>query len=392
MTSLDSRIKILIFAVNKTILSKVIISVTNDLVTDQRVNRVCISLQAMGFEVLLVGRKLPNSLPLPQCKYKMHRMYLLFKKGPLFYAEYNIRLFLFLLTHKSSLLVSNDLDTLAANYIASILKRNNLVYDSHEYYCGTPELLKRAFVRNFWLKIERWIFPKLTDIFTVNKSIADLYKKEYNKTLHVVRNIPIKKELRNPLSKKELGLPDDKKILLLQGAGINIDRGVEELVDSMQYVTKKAVLVIVGSGDVIDILKQNVVDLKLSSRVKFVAKVPMEKLISYTNHADLGFTVDKDTNINYRYSLPNKLFDYIHAGVPVISSELIEISKIIKKYNVGTFIKNHDPKHIAEVINLALSDNKMLEQWKRNCVIASNELTWKNEEKELIKVYSKYAR
>lgn len=373
-------------------MNKVIISVTNDLVTDQRVNRVCISLQAMGFDVLLVGRKLPNSLPLPQKDFKMYRMPLLFKKGSLFYAEYNIRLFLFLITHKSNLLVSNDLDTLLANYVASKIKRNNLVYDSHEYYCGTPELANRAFVRNFWLRIERWIFPKLKDIFTVNKSIANLYHQEYNKTLHVVRNIPMKKTMLNPLSKQSLGLPSDKKILLLQGAGINVDRGVEELVTAMQYVSNKAVLVIVGSGDVIDTLKQNVIDFKLSHKVIFVAKVPMEKLVSYTHHADLGFTVDKDTNINYRYSLPNKLFDYIHAGVPVISSELVEISKIITQYNIGTFIKNHQPKHIAEVINTALSNETLLKQWKENCVKASKELTWENEEKEIIKVYSKYVR
>jgi len=369
---------------------RVIVAVTNDLVTDQRVHKVCQFLERTGFDVLLVGRKQRKSLPLEKRSYQTARMKLLFESGPLFYAEYNIRLFLFQLFHRSQLLVANDLDTLLATWLASRIKRNPVVYDSHEYYCGTPELVSRPFVQGIWRRIERWIFPKLKDVITVNDSIAGLYEQEYGKKLHVVRNIPRKQNFQVSETRKELGLAEEKNILLLQGAGINIDRGVEELVEAMQYVNKNVLLLIVGSGDVIDILKKNVKELGLQEKVCFIPKVPFQKLKAYTANADFGLTVDKDTNINYRYSLPNKLFDYIHAGIPVIASRLTEIEKIITQYNIGTFIENHDRQHIAEVLNDAVKDKEKQGTWKQNLAKAKNNLVWEKEEITLQNIYEKY--
>src|SRR3989338_2252762 len=151
---------------------KVILSVTNDLVTDQRVNRVCNSLLNLNYEVLLVGRQLKNSLPVNR-KYPTKRFNLLFNKGFLFYANYNVRLFWLLLFSKSTLLWSNDLDTLPANYLVSKLKGIKLVYDSHEYFTEVPELVNRPKIQKIWLSIEQWIFPKLKNVITVSNQIAN---------------------------------------------------------------------------------------------------------------------------------------------------------------------------------------------------------------------------
>jgi glycosyltransferase involved in cell wall biosynthesis len=101
-------------------------------------------------------------------------------------------------------------------------------------------------------------------------------------------------------------------------------------------------------------------------------------------------TLDKDTNINYRYSLPNKLFDYIHAGVPVLASDLVEVKKIIKEFDVGDCISSHDPKHIAERINIIFREEATLTNWKKNCKIAAGKLNWEEEEKVLTEVYKKF--
>ena len=379
------------FRAGEKYMKRAIVSVINDLSTDQRVHKVCNTLHKLGFEVTLVGRKQRNSLSLAKRDYTTKRMSLVFEKGPVFYAEYQIRLFCYLLFHKADVLVSNDLDTLLPNYLISKLKTSHLVYDTHELFCEVPELQDNPIKKKIWKGIERRIFPRLKHIFTVNDSIAKIYKEEYHVEVNVVRNIPLRSDQNNieNVSKEALGLPTDKKIILLQGAGINMDRGAEEAVQAMQYIND-GVLLIIGSGDVISVLKQMVIDLKLSTKVKFIDKVPFEKLIQYTRHADIGLTLDKDTNINYRYSLPNKLFDYLHAGVPVLASDLVEVKKIIHYYSVGDCIENHDPKHIADKLNKLLADNLTLQEWKKNANVVANSLNWEQEELKLIEVYKQF--
>ncbi|MCK5639071.1 MAG: glycosyl transferase group 1, partial [Flavobacteriaceae bacterium] len=144
-------------------MQRIIISVTNDLATDQRVKKASNTIQDMGFEVLLIGRKLPNSLPVSR-NYKTIRMKLLFKKGFLFYTEYNLRLFFKLLSLKKDVLLANDLDTLLPNFLISKIYSKKLVYDSHELFTEVPELVSRPKIRNVWLKIEEFIFPKLKNV------------------------------------------------------------------------------------------------------------------------------------------------------------------------------------------------------------------------------------
>jgi len=316
-------------------------------------------------------------------------MSMLFEKGVLFYAEFNLRLFFFLLFRKCDLLVSNDLDTLLPNYLVKKIRRKKIVYDTHEYFTGVPELEGRPFVKNTWRRIEKWIFPKIKNIITVNDSIAGLYKAEYGKQLAVVRNIPALRKNVVALSKKELGIDDSKAMIVLQGSGINIHRGAEEAVLAMQFVND-AVLFVIGGGDVIDILKEMVAEKKLESKVQFIPKLPMEKLLQYTMHADIGLTLDKDTNINYRFSLPNKLFDYIYSGVPVLASKLVEIEKIIREFDVGELIDSHDPEHIAHKLTDLLNDKTRLNVLKENCKFAATKLNWETEETRLIDVFKEY--
>jgi len=367
---------------------RVIVSVSNDLATDQRVKKVCNSLRALNLEILLVGRLLADSMELNR-PYQCKRMKLYFNKGALFYAEYNIRLFFLLLFSKVDIYHSNDLDTLLANYLASRIRRKPLIYDSHEYFTGVPEIQNKPLVKGIWLFIEKWIFPKLKYIFTVNPSIAQLYKDEYHKDLLIMRNMPVKQDLGKGKTKAELGLPEDKHIIITQGAGINIDRGIEEAVEAMQYLNDTC-FVIVGNGDVVPQLKERVKELNLEEVVIFKGRMPYSEMMQYTQHAELGLTLDKDTNINYRFSLPNKVFDYIHAGVPVLASKVVEVKKIIEDYQVGLLIDNHEPKHIAEQIKKALNDQELRMLWQQNIIRATEELHWGHEEVSLQKVYRKF--
>ena len=369
---------------------KAIISVINDLITDQRVDKTACVLTDLGFEVLMVGRHKSDSPRMPDRKYETLRMRLLWEKGALFYAEYNIRLFFLLLSRPADVLVSNDLDTLLPNFLVHKLKRIPIVFDSHEYFTQTPELVDRPKVQQVWKWIEKTIVPRLKDCITVNSSIAKLFKDEYLKHFKIVRNIPRQNKSVEIPDRTSLGLPLDRKIVLLQGSGINVQRGAEEAVEAMQYIDN-VLLLIVGGGDVLPVLKKMVVELSLQNKVMFVPRQTPDRLAGYTANADIGLTIDKDTNINYRFSLPNKLFDYIYAGVPVLATPLVELKNIIDHYQIGTFIENHDPLHIAATIDNLLKDETRLAFYKENTKKAAAELNWENEKKTLIEIFTPYA-
>ncbi len=350
----------------------------NDLSTDQRVHKHCMLLHQMGYDVLLIGREKSDSVTLELRDYATYRMSLPFEKGPLFYACYNIGLFFHLLFRKTDLLFANDLDTLLPNFLLHRLFGKKLIYDSHEFFTEVPELVQRPKVQSIWKKLESWMLPKLRTTLTVNESIADLYQKAFGIRMLVVRNIPngdvgpIKQQSRG-----DLGLPHNKKIVILQGSGINIDRGAEEAVEAVRYLND-VLLLIIGSGDVIPSLKKRVDEHNLQSSVVFKDRMPYETMMAHTRNADLGLTLDKDTNINYRYSLPNKLFDYIHAGIPVLASNLVEVKNVVETYELGLIATSHNPRELASRIQEMLSSPKQ-DEWKKNCTKASQELTWENE-------------
>ena len=359
-----------------------IVCVSNDLSTDQRVHKTCTTLQKCGYWVIETGRLLPDSLPLERSYFTLRRK-LWFNRGPLFYAELNIRLFLYLMSARVDLIFANDLDTLPAAFFAAMFRHKRLIYDTHEYYTEVPELVSRPRTQAIWKSIEDYLFPKLTDILTVNSSIAKLYADKYHKTVHVSRNIPSTFAPGRLKTRKELELPENKHILILQGTGINIDRGAEEACLAMQYLDN-CVLLIVGSGDALPTLRKIVQTNNLQEKVIFKQKMPFSELRQYTINSDLGLAIDKDTNLNYHFSLPNKLFDFIHSGIPTLSSGLPELKQIIDQYDIGYYIQSHDPKHIAEVISAIFADEVRYNTKKQNTAKAKVELCWENEEKVLI--------
>jgi len=362
-------------------MAKIILSVINDLVTDQRVHRVASSLQAAGYDVMLTGRKLKNSYPVKDRTYSTKRLRLLFNKGFLFYAEYNIRLFFFLLFKKADILVANDLDTLLANFIASKLKRKKLVYDSHEYFTEVPELQGRDFARNIWLRIERCILPKVRYSYTVCDSIAEIYNKKYGIDMQVVRNLPVSYS-GSPAEKKiDAG---DRHIILYQGS-LNIGRGIGNVISAMQYIDN-AVFVIIGDGDITGELKDLVQKNNLQEKVIFTGKIPLDELHLYTQQADIGISLEENRGLNYYYSLPNKLFNYIQAHVPVLTNDFPEVKKIVEGYDIGITVSNYDPEFLAAKIKYMLEPENRAD-WKNNLGKASRELCWQNEEGRLLEIF-----
>lgn len=365
-------------------MKRVIMSVISDLSTDQRVHKVALFLQEQGADLLVVGRRFSDTTELSPRPYKTHRLTCRYRKGIFQYLEFNLKLFLFLLKQHTEILVANDLDTLLPNYLNSIRKKVPLVYDSHEYFTGVPELKDRPIKRGIWKLLEKWLLPKLRYSYTVNDSIRDLYKKEFGIDMKVVRNLPLKREAGfDGLPIQETG----KTTLVMQGAGINNDRGYEEAILAMKFLPEDFILLIIGNGVALPGLKELVNKEKLQSKVQFIDRLPYEELMKYTRSAFLGLSLDKPVSINNTFSLPNKLFDYLSAGIPVICSALPEIKKIVEQFRVGICIDSVRPELIAETILAIKKDGDLYLRWKENTKAATTELNWDKEKPALAEIY-----
>lgn len=348
--------------------------------TDQRVRRMIGTLLKEESEIFLIGRILPNSMPMSDVSFAYRRLRMVFRNGPLFYAFFNIRLFFILLFRKRpDLLISNDLDTLLANYLVSRIRRIPVLYDSHEYFTEVPELVDRPRTKKIWERIEKRILPKITFAITVSDSIATEYSKKYGTQFRVIRNLS---EARTPEKDPDFHdrYPSRYKIIY-QGA-LNLGRGLELLIASMQWL-QDTTLLIAGDGDIRIELHQLVQKLKISDKVVFLGKIPPQTLHKITSQCDLGVSLEEDLGLNYRMALPNKIFDYIQARIPVYCSDLQEMKKLVEKYQIGEVVREREPRKISSQILEILQNQQERLHWKKNLDMAAVELCWENEEKKL---------
>src|SRR5258706_2839714 len=208
-------------------MKKIFFTVTNDLNYDQRMIRICTSLLEVGFGVTLVGYTLKGSKPLYKQPFRLKRISCFFTTGKLFYIEYNLRLFFYLLFKKHDAVCAIDLDTILPCLFISRIKRTRRVYDAHELFCEMQEIVSRPFIYKAWKRVERFTVPAFPGGYTVNEIIAGEFRKMYNVKYEVIKNVPVLKELTLP-EKKE-------KYILYQGA-VNEGRRCDTLIPAMQSV------------------------------------------------------------------------------------------------------------------------------------------------------------
>jgi glycosyltransferase involved in cell wall biosynthesis len=365
---------------------KIFICTSNDLVNDQRVYRTASFLGDKGAELLLLGRELPDSPSLEKFDFPARRFRMIFKKGFLFYAFLNIRLLFYLIrANRNDIILSNDLDTLPACFLAAKLRRCRIVYDSHEYFTEVPELQERWLVRSIWLWMEGLLLPGLPVAFTVSKSIAEAYRSKYGVHFEVVRNLPS----RNG-AVKDYQLPVDisgKKIVLYQGA-VNMGRGIERMMSAVSE-RDDALFFVAGTGDLYDQLKRKSESHPYSGKVVFLGKLPPQELRSLTKMAHLGVSLERNMGQSYFYALPNKVFDYIHAGIPLLVSDFPEMRNVVMKYSCGLCIDPENEETLGRVLDRMLNDEESRKIWKANSLKAREELCWEKEQLKLEGVFKK---
>lgn len=357
-------------------MADIILAVTTDLTHDQRMLRTARALNDAGYQVLLVGRRLPDSIALKKEKFHQYRLKPPFKRGKAFYVFFNLQLCLFLLTKNAKTLVAVDFDTLLGTWLASKLKRRPCILDAHEFFTDVPELKGRKISRYTWHLLGRYIIPRLAAAYTVNQSLARLLGNCYKRPFKVVRNLPEKQ----PLSEPKRG---STHFLLYQGA-LNQGRGLENLIDVAPRLPIPVYLA--GDGDLKNDLQEKVHRKGLANQVFFLGKLAPRDLHSLTMQAFLGYNLLESSSRNYYYSLANKFFDYLQAGVPSLSNPFPEYARITTEYHVAKLI-SLDPEQIVNSVWELWNNPPKYQRMQENCLKARHIYTWEREIPSLLKIY-----
>jgi len=319
---------------------KVVMAVTNDLLTDRRVMRHAETLREAGCEVVCIGKR---------------ELGVKARRGWRFYAEYNVRLMLRLLRSRADIVWANDTDTLAACTLAAKLKGKKLVMDAHELFPEVPELIGRERVKRVWEWIERMMMPRCDALLTVCQSIADYYKERYGVEMVVVRNVRRVEsgewrvesgewKVESGKWKVESGESADAgessslKMLLYQGA-VNKGRGVDWAIDALEWL-EDCRLVVAGGGDLLEEMKAYAAKKPWAERIAFMGRLMPEELEGLTRKADVGLVMLEDMGLSYHFALPNRIGDFVAAGVPMVVSDLPEMSRVVREFGVGEVIES----------------------------------------------------
>jgi glycosyltransferase involved in cell wall biosynthesis len=380
-------------------LKTLVFTVTNDLSYDQRMQRICSSLAANGYDVLLVGRDLPSSIPLKSQNFRQHRLNCWFRRGPAFYAEYNFRLFWYLLFTRMDLVCAIDLDTILPCYLVSAIKGKKRIYDAHELFTEMKEIVARPGVLKWWMRIERFAVRRFKHGYTVNRSLADELYKRYGVRYEVVRNFPVltdKKAANDDqpstnndqpaTSNAPLSTSNHQLSTIIYQGAVNEGRSFETIIPAMLEVNGK--LLICGEGNFFEQTKVLVRQYEVEDKVELRGYVPPDELRTITPTARVAIMIFEATGMNQYHSLSNRFFDYIMAGVPQVCVNYPEYKAINDQYNIAVMIDDTQPATIAAAINSLMTDDILHEQLHRNCLMARRDLNWRVEEEKLIQFYN----
>lgn len=361
---------------------KVLVSVFNNLCTDQRVEKVCRTLSENGFQPELIGN---NWCGLPEMKrdYPFSRIMLKSKVLKFAYVEFQMKLYHELLrkANMNTILLSNDLDTLLPNYLISKKFNIPLVFDSHEIFTEMPSVNGR-FTQKIWRALESFVVPKLRYMMTASESYADWFTKTYEiERPTVVQNFP-----RKTANLQDYSQINSPKIILYQGV-INPSRGLDKMIPAMKFI-ENAELWIAGDGPKKKEYLALTKDLKLENQVKFIGKLLPEKLREISRKADVGLSIEENNGLSYYFSMPNKVSDYIQARIPVVVSDFPEMRKVVDHFQVGEKIRNYE--ELADRVKIVLEKGKSFYENPLNKAAA--ELCWENEEPKIVNLFEKVAK
>jgi glycosyltransferase involved in cell wall biosynthesis len=340
--------------------------------------RICSALGEVGHDVTLVGRRRSTSAVAEFAEFTTHRFPCIFQSGALFYMELNLRIFFYILFHEMEVLVAVDLDTILPVTLAGKIKKLPVVFDAHEWFTEVPELIDRLQIKKIWHLIEDFSLPKTSLRFTVNQSLAEIFQAKFNLKFGVIRNVP--EATPGKFESKNI-----KKTILYQGA-LNKGRGIEPSICAMRHLPDYE-LWIVGEGDLSRELRELTTEKNVGEQVKFLGYQSPDALKRITPQAHIGLNLLEGTSLNYYYSLANKFFDYMHAGIPSVNMEFPEYAMILAQHPCGAMIEHCDAERIADAVRAICEDEPVYQDMVKAAQMASSHYQWGVEKKKLVEMF-----
>ncbi len=358
---------------------KVLITFLGNIDYDTRCYNLYNSLKVNGFDVSFTGFDwLTKDFKPVQGKITIHKLQKSFLSLS-FYLKFIWRIKLSLFSSRASIFFAEDIYTLPFAVMFGKLKRAKIFYDSRELFGYLAGLKERKFVQFFWKTVEKLFIKYVDHIITSGSMDSDVLKEMYGVTNTIVlRNLPrFYKPAQQTDLRNQLGISTDKKILLYQGVILK-GRGIEKIFDILPDIPE-CIFVLIGGGEFENYYKNLAVERKVIDQVFFIGKFSQEDLPKLTPSADVGIALIENISKSYYYALPNKLFEYIMAEVPVVVSNLPQMKEIVDNYNVGFAVDPDNKDELIAALKKLTSDEVLYKKFKQNCKIASEELNWENE-------------
>jgi glycosyltransferase involved in cell wall biosynthesis len=346
------------------------------------------SARKAGFQVQVISLGVTGHQPLNEdLSFSVRRLSTPFHKGGMLkFIHFNWKTFWLLLFQGIDIIHCHDLWVMPAAWLLRLLKKSRLIYDAHEYYAGLEIFNRNKHRKKIWMAIEYLSIPAVDLLVTVSEPLANLYRQKYPnlQAVEVIRNLPKSETSKGPA--QAVTFPDALHPVVLYQGHFRPGRGLVNLLRAMPLI-ENVHLVLIGGGELENELRQLVEDHDLRDRVTFLGYLPIKDLIKTSAQADLGIVLFEPTSLNYTYALPNKFFEYLMAGIPVLASNIDTLKSYIDEYQIGMTVDPSDSRAIAEQVRVMLSDSKKLDFWRKNAQKAAKILNWNNESVKMNLLY-----
>lgn len=371
--------------------------------TDVRVMRAANALVEAGFAVTVVDLEWRERQPLEEHIGAVHVKHVImlnwytarrFKIWFLMRAVFMlIRSTWLLLRTPADVYHAHDTTGLPACYIAARFRRKPLIFDAHELPLSDEigNARWRGLITPF-TKLLALVVPLCSGVITVSPPIANMIQQRYGCAgVTLVRNVPPYQQVqRSDRLRQYLNVGQQVRIALYQGV-FQANRELNRLVRAAPFLERDIIIVLMGpdTDGLQPQLEALIEELGVADRVKFVPPVPYIELLEWTSSADLGLIVySPGHSLNVQMCLPNKLFEYLMVGLPVLVSQLDAVSELVNTYDVGQVVPSLEPEEIGAAINAMIADRDACARMRQNALMASqNDLCWEKESQALVQLY-----